>query len=166
VVAPDVMVVAREIRQGVFVSSPGLGLDPYGSLYRQDPSYGFLAGVQGHGYNGLVSGPGLGATVVQIAPVPNRFGYATGAGSGYGLSGPVGNVGFGPYSIYGGYYNGYVPNAQPAPQFPGPATSGMFAQHPAYAPQYGHAPFNYYHFDEQTQQYVGAYVTEVNVGKG
>lgn len=164
VIMPDTVVP----REGIFV--PGLGIagefDHQNARCFHDPVYGMAE--QG----GFLSGMGFGAPTF---PAAEGFGYATGAGSGYGFSGPVGNVGFGPYSIYGGYYNGYVPNTPAPPPMPScpmtlpppmPGQSGMFVQHPVYATRYGHAPFNYYHFDQETQQYVGAYVTELHIGKG
>jgi hypothetical protein len=157
---PDVVVP----REGIFVTGLGLAgeYDHQNTRCFQDPVYGMAE------QQGFLNQHGFGAPTF---PTQEGFGIATGAGSGYGLSGPMGNVGFGPYSIYGGYYNGYVPNAPPAPQMPScpmsmpppmPGQSGMFVQHPVYATKYGHAPFNYYHFDQETQQYVGAYVTEVH----
>ena len=165
VIMPDVVVP----REGIFVNGLGQAgeYDHQNARCFQDPVYGLAE------QRGFLSGHGFGAPTF---PTQEGFGYATGAGSGYGLSGPVGNVGFGPYSIYGGYYNGYVPNAPPqgpampscpmSMPAPAPGTGGMFVQHPVYATKYGHAPFNYYHFDQETQQYVGAYVTEVHVGQG
>jgi len=161
-------------RAGIFV--PGLhqagDFDQQNRKCFQDPIYGFAE------RSGYMQSQGLGAP--SFCGAPGGFGMNVGIGSGYGLAGPVGDVGYGPYSIYGGYYNGYVPNAAPPPQYPCspvpplpamlpppmPGTSGIFVQHPVYATRYGSAPFNYYHFDAETQQYVGAYVTQVHIGAG
>ena len=77
-----------------------------------DPVYGM---AEANGFMRQVHGMGAPTFAAN-----EGFGYATGAGSGYGLAGPVGNVGFGPYSVYGGYYNGYVPNVPPPPMQPYP----------------------------------------------
>ena len=53
------------------------------------------------------------------------------------------------------------PQGMPLPY---PGTSGVFVHHPVYASKYGHAPFNYYHFDEVTHSIIPttSYLLTVN----